>query len=383
MGPTIILDKSTLQALSQQEIYFLFKHYYVVVTPILIMEILADLKKSKDENQLSKDEVQRLSKKLLSMDSVINNDYKKLCVVSLLGENIPMTGQAIVSGGIPLETPNGKKVTFLDEPLERKALRNWQSGIFSNAEELLAELWREIAKEINLEEYKFEIKELLKNESRPKNFEELGIYVEKHISNPDPTIQYRCVGSFMNDLSIPQQLRDIIYERWLKQQLPMFRDFAPYAHYCFKANMLFYVGLSSDLISTRPSNVIDLHYLYYLPFCMVFSSGDKFHKNICRLLLRNDQVFIDLDDLKSDLRWLSTEWESLSEEEKRDRAYNYGIYPPVDPESVTYKLWQKYMKPWKPSSGNRAIKMTKEEQDRIIKQLQPIFEAINKYKHKE
>lgn len=382
MGPTIILDKSAIQALSQQEIYFLFKHYYVVVTPILIMEILADLKKSKDETGLSKREVQQLSKKLLSSDSVINTNFKDLCVGSLVGRDIPMTGHAIVNGGIPIETSRGEKGIFLDEPWERKALRNWESGIFSNTEEIIAQKWRETTQALNLEDHKQKLKGLLKDMPKPEDFKELDLYVERYISNSDPVIQFSCIASFMDQIGISDQPKNIIHNRWLDQQLPLFRDFAPYAYHCFKANMIFYTGLVFELISTRPSNHIDLEYLYYLPFCMVFSSGDKFHKNICPPLLRNDQDFIGRDNLKGDLHWLSMEWDTLSEEEKLDRAYNYGSYPPVNPESVTYQLWQKHMKPWKPGSGNKAVKMTKEEQDRLITQLQPFFEAIDKYKLK-
>jgi len=51
MGPIILLDKSTVQCLSQEEIYFLFKHYYIAIAPILIIEILADLKKNIREPQ--------------------------------------------------------------------------------------------------------------------------------------------------------------------------------------------------------------------------------------------------------------------------------------------------------------------------------------------
>ena len=46
MGPIIILDKSALQSLSYDEIYTLNRHYFLNITPVLIIEILADLKKT-------------------------------------------------------------------------------------------------------------------------------------------------------------------------------------------------------------------------------------------------------------------------------------------------------------------------------------------------
>src|SRR5713226_6519989 len=74
---TIILDKSAFQSLSPEEIRLLFNRYAVVVTPVLLIEVLADIKKSKEE-------VQNLAKKLLSENSVINAHYRALCKASLL-----------------------------------------------------------------------------------------------------------------------------------------------------------------------------------------------------------------------------------------------------------------------------------------------------------
>lgn len=387
MGPRIILDKSALQALSQSEIGFLVKHYFIVVTPVLIMEILADLKKGTNEIKLSRNEVMQLSKKLLPGDSCINTHYKDLCVGSLLGHNIPMSGQARVSGGISIKTPDGKEQAgvFFKESAEEKALRNWREGSFSNTEEILAQRWRETTRDLDLEHFKRKFKAFTTVMPKIKDFEELRLYVEKFTSSPDPQIQFLGIDNIMDGIGILQQHKNVIYNRWIRQKYPLFRDFAPYSYFCFKVSLIFCFGLALDLISTKPTNWIDLEYLYYLPFCMVFCSGDKFHKDICPSLLRNDQEFVDRNKLKEDLHWLSAEWDSLNKAEKRDRAYNYGSYPPTNPKSVTYRLWQKYMKPWKPGSGNIVAKMTKEEQDRILRELQPLFDEIDridKYKDK-
>lgn len=379
MGPTIILDKSTLQSLSQKENYFLFKHYFVVVTRVLIIEILADLKKGTNKKS-PEAQVQLLASKLLSMDSIINAHYVEVCVLSLLGENIPMIGQAFVTGGIPLETPNafGEKGIFLDEPLERKALRNWQEGNFSETERLLAEEWRKTIQELNLEEDKKRLSLLFKDLPKQKNFEELEKLIESKISNPNPEIQFTLIGSFIEDIGLPRKVKDIIYKRWLEGGLPTFRDFAPYAFYCFKVLSIFKLGLYSDLITTRNTNRIDLEYLFYLPFCMVFSSGDRFHIESSKLFLRDDQNFIDSGTLKRDLQWISDEWDNLSEAEKEERASEYGSYPPNNPESVTYNVWKKLMKPWEPGSGNKVIKMTEDEQKRIIESMRPVFDEKDK-----
>lgn len=383
MGPTIILDKSALQALSQSEINFLFKHYYVVVPPILPVEILGDLEKTKGIRHLSKDEVTQLSKKLLSMDSVINGNYKALSIAPLLGYDIPMIGQAVVTGGVSLETRNGKKIDYLDQTTETGLLIKWQSGVFSDVEEEFAKQWRDKTKALNLEDYKVKVKALFKKLPKINNFNQLIKYVDNRLLNPNPAIRFLSIGSFMNEMRLPQALQDRVYNRWLEVSMPSFNKFAPYSYYCFRVKMIFEVGLATELISTRSTNLIDLEYLYYLPFCNVFSSGDNLHKNLCPLLLRDDQNFIDRDILKKDLSQLHYEWQNLSDEERKQRAHDYGSYPPMNPESVTYQLWKRHMKPWKPGSGNLLLGKTKEEEKEILKKLQPFQEAIDEYHRKK
>ena len=161
--------------------------------------------------------------------------------------------------------------------------------------------------------------------------------------------------------------------------MPLLKTFAPYAYYCFKVNVLFSYGVVAELITTRATNRIDLEYMYYLPFCRVFASRDKFHQNIANPLMRDNQDYVDGDILKKDLIWLENEWNSLDEKTKEQRAYDYGSYPPDNPNSITAKLWKKHMKPWTPGSGNRAIRMTKEENDALMKKMKPAMDAIKRY----
>ena len=93
MGPTIILDKSTLQCLSSRELLFLDKHYFVNTVPILISEVLGDLSKYKDDRERSKHLVSQLAKKLQSGGSKISAHYREIAISNLLGNYIPMDGR--------------------------------------------------------------------------------------------------------------------------------------------------------------------------------------------------------------------------------------------------------------------------------------------------
>jgi hypothetical protein len=68
------------------------------------------------------------------------------------------------------------------------------------------------------------------------------------------------------------------------------------------------------LPKVKPSHKIDLAYLYYLPFCSVFTSKDNFHAEIVPLFLTSEQTFVNGIELKEDLAKLGAHYESLPEE---------------------------------------------------------------------
>ena len=125
MGPIIILDKSALQSLSYDEIFFLNKYYYINITPVLLIEILGDLKKPSKKNSLSRNEVVVLSNKILPSNSAINVHYKYLILNSLMGYPVEMGRRPHVGGGVPVKAKSGEKGFIFDVSPEEKALNNW------------------------------------------------------------------------------------------------------------------------------------------------------------------------------------------------------------------------------------------------------------------
>ena len=181
----------------------------------------------------------------------------------------------------------------------------------------------------------------------------------------------------MDEYGISQKERVQVRARWNKSSSLYLQRFAPYADYCLRVELSFITAVRDGLISTKSTNRLDLEYCFYLPFCMVFSSADHLHANLASVFLREDQEFIDAGVLKSDLRSLANEWDAMSDSEREDREYNYGDYPPSKDDSVTSRLWKKYMRPWQPGSGNRAVRMSEEEQKRLLEKLKPIMETLD------
>src|ERR1035437_939986 len=99
MGPTLLLDKSSLQSFSPEEIHFIFKYFFINIPPILVIEILADLKKPSSDSRTSVQVVSQLSKKLLNQDSGMNDDYDHMILSELLGNKIKMSRRTMREDG--------------------------------------------------------------------------------------------------------------------------------------------------------------------------------------------------------------------------------------------------------------------------------------------
>ena len=130
MGPIVILDKSTLQSLSFDEIVILHRYYLLNIAPVLTIEILGDLKKPSN-NTLSENKVTELANKLLPYDTEVNVHYKDVIVDSLLGLDVKMDRRPVIGGGRPVLTKDGEKGIIFEETPEEKALLRWRKGEFT------------------------------------------------------------------------------------------------------------------------------------------------------------------------------------------------------------------------------------------------------------
>src|SRR5215475_6275626 len=84
-------------------------------------------------------------------------------------------------------------------------------------------------------------------------------------------------------LGVPDEAQVEIMQRYQAAGSPPIKNYAPYARHLFGVDLFFHLAIAGDHISRdRPKdkadNIVDIAYLYYLPFCFVFVSGDKLHR---------------------------------------------------------------------------------------------------------
>jgi len=299
MGPTIILDKSTLQGLTgNDEAVFLRRYYILNLPPVLLQEIGADLRKEKVRTS-PEEEVQSLSRKLSQMGSIVCPDHTVMVQVELLGEEkVPMNGQVPVQGDFVSDNEGNK--LFLARPSDAEAdVLRWQIQRYTSEDYAAAAAWRASDQDNSLEAIRNENKDLAPQLQQFRTPAELLHYVDCMLSTPDTA---EIVFDLFRKLSCLDQEFARVRMRWDRAGRPPLAQFAPYSYFCVRAVMFHHLGLLRGFFTTRSKDLYDLIYVFYLPFCYVFSSSDNFLKTIVPPLLRKDQIFVSGSDLKADLR---------------------------------------------------------------------------------
>ncbi len=337
MSIPIIIDKSTFQMLSYNELLYVSNYYKHNITPVLTMEVLGDLKKEvKEGNPPPEERVKDFARKLFPVYTIVNTHYRNLIYGDLLGNRPSLDGRPNVNIEKVVTSESGMKGQIIIMTKEEKSIYKWKDGDFNTADHELSEFWRSTTTQ---EDVLINLKETLLSSGRKpdfKDFSSLNEMVDRILEVDD--IQELLLGVIIQLYGIDGNTAVKIFSRWYFEGKPLIKSFSPYAFHCLKVDTLFIMGLTSSLIHTRPTNAVDCEYLYYLPFCKVFTSNDKLHKNLVPLLLRPDQKFITGEQLKEDMAMIHNYFEEKGIEEKR----KFKDEPPIIENSFTFQLWHEY-----------------------------------------
>lgn len=382
MGPILIFDKSVLQSLNPDEAMWLDNFYLCNITPLFFIETLADLEKQVKNGRTPEDVVGNLALKTPDMHSKPNVHHTTLLEAELVGAHeIDMKyGRPHIAGGQSLQLGDQTGVIFQPAP-EEEAMRRWEDHEFLDLERLTAKAWRRNLSNIDFEEhYKFFQKFF--PIGKPKTLQDVKRIVDFHVDGSDQ----RSVLIFgLTLLGITRKGQAEIIDRWNGLGKPPIRKFAPYFTHVVSVDFFFYLAIAADLIGRdRPSHKIDWAYLYYLPFCMVFTSNDKLHANTVPLFLRENQSYISGTELKEDLSKLDKHYDALSDEVKQRGVTSFAFYPPDDTTFLITRLWDKHMaRGWrenavkpKPNPQSESGKKLMEHIKRFEKEGKPIPDNV-------
>ena len=369
MGPIALFDKSFLQSLSVDESVW-FDHYFMAnICPLFYVETLADLHKSSVRaGRTPEQEVAIVAQKTPEVSGGPNAHHQQLCIANLMGQRIPMTGQIPIAGGRPVRAGGKTGVVYEASP-ESQAFSRWQQGHFQEVERLFARSWREMLANLDLEKTAADMRRIGIDPQTCKSLDEAFALANAVVhAKVRPFEQMKLVFTF---LSLPRELERPVLERWSVNQYPALAQYAPYVAYVLTVELFFQIALGAHLIpAERPSNRVDIAYLFYLPFSMIFVSTDKLHRRCTRYFLRADQEFVWGEDLKAELRRVNAHFAALPEHERELGVMKLAPTPIGDDSSLLVALWNRHAPNWRrsaeptpamdPEAGRKLVAMMKE-----------------------
>jgi len=356
IGPLLIFDKSFLQMLNPEEVSELSVHFKFVGTPTLIGEIIADLKLEPSKRGLPSELVQALSRKMQKAHGLQPANYRKLALANLCAHEISMIGQVPVDAAAPnvRMTDHGRGLLYDSTP-EQMLWKRWANGEFSTDDELTATTWRNGIDQIDLDGLIALWKDFSSRYfSSAKNQTELISTLNAFLSDSTPLIQREILNMTFELVKASPHDRCVAHALMNIGEMQSVVEFAPYAASVLRLFLAFVCGLARGFIGPRPTNYIDLQYLYYSPFCMVFVSDDKFHREMWDATA-GVHNFVWGKDLKEDLHrrivMRAQAKESAGSSVNKSGAPDTANTPP----SVIAEMWRTYMRaPEKSHQPDRA-----------------------------
>lgn len=345
-GPILIFDKSTIQALTVDESVLLDNFYMSNITPVFFVECLADLERKMGRMKGTPESlVGALAARTPDSQACGNIFHMRILEGELMGkfDLTQVQFRAIRDRGQPVKTGDSKGILFHASE-EEEAVRRWAERDFLDLERQIAKQWRVMINRIDLNAMSANVLENIGPWRKPTSLEDAKFLTDTIIDCIDQEwllrFGLRALGT--------AQATDWVVNRWLTDRRRPLRSYLPYFIHILSINIFFSLVLPTNLLSkVKPSHTIDLAYLYYLPFCMVFTSRDNFHVQVAPFFMNPFQTFVHGDDLKEDLRRLHEMYQQLPQEELDKGLIGFAPHPPENTSFLTTRLWDKYLPKWR------------------------------------
>jgi hypothetical protein len=344
-GPILIFDKSSLESLNLDEAVLLDNFYVSNITPLFFVECLADLEKSIRSRSTPEQLVGSLADRTPEAQSCANVHHIRILMgeLSRQFDLKKVSFRPMLDYAKPVQLGDKKGIVF-QRSQEQEALDRWCDREFLDVERQIAKNWRASLARIDLDAMVKTIMAELGHWKKPRTLEEAKQITDTIIDNMDPEWLLR-FG--MQLLGVPEAI-DLVLKDWIDRRRPPLREHVPYFIFMLSINIFFCLVLPTELLRTiKPSHQVDLAYLYYLPFCTVFTSKDRFHAQVVPLFLDPFQTFIHGDDLKADLKKLDARYSALSATELQQGLIGFAAYPPDETDFLVTQLWDKYLPGWR------------------------------------
>lgn len=351
MGPVLIFDKSTLQSLSLDEAVWFEAFFMFNITPVFFVETLADLSKP-SKRRTAEAVVGDIAGKTPILQTWPNLFHLNLIGNDLMGNHPPMNGQVVVAGGEAKRSPDGKLGHHFAEFDEAVALARWHEGRFHELERAVASTWRETLSNVDFRSMMDDARTAT-NVTRCKTLDEVHEIASEYVAGSGiERVEFARLF-----LGIGPQWTDRIAARYAEVGEMSLETFAPYTAFVLKVSLFFYLAMGSHLIGReRTSNMVDIAYLYYLPFCQVFTSNDKLHRTLVPYFIDPAHRFVDGRDMKSALKEMVAYGDEHVDEIEEMGIVRFARRPPNELDNAITAMWDEFRPGWRDAPANYETK---------------------------
>jgi hypothetical protein len=381
LGPSLIFDKSSLESLNIDEAVMMDNFYMSTITPLFFIECLADLEKKMASGSTAEQLVGSLADR--TPESQGNPNVHHLMILkaelSRQFDLATVQGRVVMGQGKPVQLGDKKGVIYRQSK-EQEAFERWTNRQFLDVERNIAKEWRKSLTQIDLDAMASRVNARIGPWRRPKTLSEGKDLADAIISYLDPEWLIR-FG--LELLGVPESV-DWVINDWIARRRPALEVHLPYFIFLLRINIFFCVVLPTQLLrNVKASHHVDLGYLYYLPFCSVFTSKDNFHVQVAPLFLTSYQTFVHGLDFKEDLRKLNEHYSALPEEILKTGLINFAAAPPEDTNFLVTRLWDKYLPLWREIRTKRKPRREPEEEKKLLEELKQMSDSPDLTSHDE
>jgi hypothetical protein len=355
--------------------------YMSTITPLFFVECLADLGKQIKSRSTPEQLVGSLADR--TPDSQASPTVHHMDILKAeLSRQFDLTKvyeRVVVAGGKAVQLGDQKGFIF-QKSKELEAFERWAHREFLQVERDIARQWRKALTAIDFDAMVKAVMGQLGHWRRPRSLEDAKQIADTVVNYMDAEWLLR-FG--LGLLGVPEATEWVVTD-WIERRRPTLRQHVPYFVFMLTINIFFCLVLPTQLLrNVKASHQVDLAYLYYLPFCSVFTSKDNFHAQIVPLFLDPHQTFVHGADLKEDLKKLNEYYSAMPPELLDTGLINFAAFPPEDTNFLVTRLWDKYLPRWRSGVAESEGERDPEEEKRTLEQLKAMSDSPDLTTHDE
>ncbi len=350
MPPVVLFDKSFLEGLSEDESVWFDHHFVPNICPVFWVETLSDLHGNKPGVD-PETRIRRIASCFPEMRGYPNCHHLELCINELAGHRIALDGSIALPRKAPIRVGGKTGVKFNELP-EVKALHRWQRREFTELERDFAKGWRAELSLLKDHDDEAFLRGIGLTQTKVKTDEEAKQVAEGFVK--DERLSRVAENVILRLFEAEKEAVSEVLTRWKRSASESLISSAPFLAHVVTVELFTRLAINSTRISASdPGERVDATYLFYLPFCHAFASGDRVHRRCAKLFLRPYQTFVWGWDLKAALGSLNGRYLKDADRINARGVVELPRNPPSDLGGPIAAIWDVAQPDWR--SGQREF----------------------------